>query len=183
MPELIELETERLYLRQWQSADREPFAVLNSDPRVMEFFPSILTREQSDAMASRCASLIQERGWGFWVAETKSGHDFIGFIGLHIPSAELPFSPCVEIGWRLAFPYWGRGLASEGARAVLRFGFETLNLPEIVSFTALGNRRSLAVMERLGMHNSGRFEHPQLPEGSPLRSHYLYRLRRGRHVA
>jgi RimJ/RimL family protein N-acetyltransferase len=172
----IELETERLRLRQWKPADCAPFAALNADPKVMEYFPSLLTRESSDGMADRCESLIAERGWGLWAAETKADRAFIGFIGLHIPSADLPFSPCVEVGWRLAFAYWGKGLATEGARAALRVGFERLDLSEIVSFTAVGNRRSRAVMERLGMSEAGTFEHPQIPEDSALRQHCLYRL-------
>jgi RimJ/RimL family protein N-acetyltransferase len=178
MAGLIEFETERLRLRQWRATDRECFAALNADPRVMAFFPSPLTRTESDALADRCESLIRERGWGFWAAESKSTGEFIGFVGLHTPSDQLPFSPCVEIGWRLAFEHWGKGLASEAARGVLRFAFQSLDVEEIVSFTAVGNRRSRAAMERLGMRESGTFDHPQVPEGSPLRLHCLYRLSR-----
>jgi len=176
MADLIEFETERLRLRQWLPADREPFAALNSDSRVMEFFPSFLTRAESDAMADRCQSLIKERGWGFWAAEYKATREFIGFVGLHTPSTELPFSPCVEVGWRLAFQHWGKGFATEAASEALRVGFHLLHLREIVSFTTLGNRRSRAVMERLGMWESGTFEHPHVPESSGLRQHCLYRL-------
>jgi RimJ/RimL family protein N-acetyltransferase len=176
MTELIEVETKRLRLRQWQAADREPFAALNADPRVMVFFPSPLTRRDSDALADRCQSLIEERGWGFWAAELKNTRTFIGFVGLHTPAAELPFSPCVEIGWRLAFQHWGQGLATEAATQALRIGFDVLGLWEIVSFTALANRKSRAVMERLGMRESGTCEHPQVPQGNPLRLHCLYRL-------
>jgi len=178
MVEVIEFETERLCLRQWKPADREPFAALNSDARVMEFFHSPLTRLESDAMADRCQLLIEERGWGFWAAESKDTQEFIGFVGLHIPSAGLPCSPCVEIGWRLAFQHWGKGLASEAARGALHVGFQLLGLLEIVSFTTIGNRRSRAVMERLGMWESGTFVHPQVPESSSLRRHCLYRLSR-----
>lgn len=176
MAELIKFETNRLRLRQWESADREPFALMNADPRVMEFFPAPLGRVESDAMADRCQSLITERGWGFWVAESKATKAFIGFVGLHIPSPELPFSPCVEVGWRLAFQHWGKGFATEAARGALRVGFELLDLPEIVSFTTLNNFRSRAVMERLGMLEAEMFEHPHVPEGSALRQHCLYRL-------
>ena len=146
MVNLIEFETERLRLRQWLPADREPFAALNSDSKVMEFFPTLLTRAESDAIADRCQSLIEERGWGFWAAECKATQEFSGFVGLHAPSAELPFSPCVEVGWRLAFQHWGKGFATEAASEALRIGFQVLLLPEIVSFTPLGNRRSRAVM-------------------------------------
>lgn len=183
MIEPIEFETERLLLRQWRPADREPFAALNADSRVMEFFPALLTRAESDAIADRCESLIRERGWGFWAAELKTSREFIGFVGLHTPSVELPFSPCVEIGWRLSCLHWGKGLASEAARGALRIGFTSLGLSEIVSFTAVENSRSRAVMERLNMCESGTFEHPQVPEGSSLRLHCLYRLPRGHYDA
>jgi RimJ/RimL family protein N-acetyltransferase len=178
MTELIEPTTARLVLRQWRSSDRSPFAALNADPRVMEFFPSPLTREQSDAMADRCESLIDERGWGLWAVELKADRSFIGFVGLHIPDARLPFAPCTEIGWRLAFDYWRHGFATEAAREALRVGFEVLALEEIVSFTVVANSRSRAVMERLGMKESGSFEHPSLPVGHSLSEHCLYRLRR-----
>ncbi len=176
MVELIEPETERLRLRQWTPVDRDPFAALNADPRVMEFLPAPLSRAESDAMADRCQSLIEERGWGFWAVELKSTSEFIGFVGLHTPSAELPFCPCVEVGWRLAFRHWGKGYASEAASAALRVGFDLLGLKEIVSFATVGNLRSRAVMERLGMRESGTFEHPRVPQGSGLRQHCLYRL-------
>lgn len=186
MVELIKFETKRLFLRQWKSADRTSFAMMNSDPRVMKFLPALLTRTESNAMADRCESLIHEYGWGFWAAELKGSGEFIGFVGLHIPSAQLPCSPCVEVGWRVAFQHWGQGLATEAAQEVLRIGFRVLGFQEIVSFTAVGNRRSRAVMERLTMRESGTFEHPQVPEGSPLRLHCLYRLPRdcyeARHV-
>lgn len=183
MTDLIEFETERLFLRQWTPADREPFAALNADPGVMEFFPARLTRAESDAMADRCEALIRERGWGFWAAELKGSREFIGFVGLHTPSAKLPFSPCVEVGWRLSFSHWGKGFASEAARGAFRVGFTVLGLNEIVSFTAVKNFRSRAVMERLKMCESGTFEHPQVPEDSPLRLHCLYRLPRARYDA
>ncbi|WP_310484732.1 GNAT family N-acetyltransferase [Chamaesiphon sp. VAR_48_metabat_403] len=179
MAALIEFETERLRLRQWIKSDREPFARLNADPRVMEFFPSILDRAASDAMLDRLQTLINERGWGFWAVESKQDNQFIGFVGLHIPSADLPFSPCVEIGWRLAFDYWGKGYATEAAQAALKVGFNRLELPEIVSFTAINNHRSSAVMERLGMNREiETFEHPSLPVGHFLKEHCLYRLSR-----
>ena len=178
MAGLIEPATARLRLRQWRSSDYAPFAQLNADPRVMEFFPSPLTREQSDALADRCASLISERGWGLWAIELKTDSSFIGFVGLHIPTAQLPFSPCTEIGWRLAFDYWGYGFATEAAQEALRIGFEVLGLEEIVSFTTVANRRSRAVMDRLGMTESGLFEHPSVPVGSSLREHCWYRLPR-----
>ena len=178
MAERIEPETERLVLRQWKIADRESFAALNADLRVMAYFPAPLTRPESDAMAGRCQKLIDERGWGFWAVELKTTCEFIGFVGLHIPSAELPFSPCVEIGWRLAYDHWGKGYATEAAKEALHIGFDRLGLNEIVAFTSVGNIRSSGVMERLGMQESGTFEHPQVPKDSTLRQHCLYRLSR-----
>ncbi len=175
MAELIEFDTERLRLRQWCAADREPFAALNADPKVMEFYPTPLDRAESDAMAIRCQALIDERGWGFWAVETKYSQDFIGFVGLHTPAPELPFSPCVEVGWRLAAKHWGNGFATEAARGALRIGFERLGLPDIVSFTSVANIRSRAVMERLGMSQAEEmFEHPAIPVGSALCKHCLY---------
>lgn len=178
MAELLEFETERLRLRQWRESDFEPFAALNADPQVMEFFPEPLGRQESNEMADKICSLIGQRGWGFWALEVKGVEPFIGFCGLHVPTATLPFSPCVEIGWRLSSSHWGKGYASEAAFASLNVAFHRLELPEIVSFTTVGNRRSRRVMERIGMKYSGEFEHPSLPEDSLLRPHVLYRLRR-----
>lgn len=171
--------TERLVLRDWLPGDQEPFHRLNSDPQVMEFLPKPLTREESDAMISRLSLHIAEHGFGFWAVERRSDRAFLGFTGLLRPSFEAPFTPCVEIGWRFAREAWGRGYASEAARASLEFGFTKLGLGEIVSFTVPGNTRSMAVMERIGMRRDldGDFEHPRLPEGNPLRKHVLYRLR------
>ncbi len=173
------LYTPRLILRQWRESDLEPFAALSADPRVMRYFPSTLDRSESDALARRCAALIEERGWGLWAVERREDGAFVGLTGLHIPGDSLPCMPCVEVGWRLVFDAWGRGYATEAARASLRFGFEELHLPEIVAFTVPANHRSRAVMERLGMRRDApTFEHPGLPEGHPLREHCLYRLSR-----
>ena len=172
-------ESERLRLRPWRTEDLPPFAEMSADPEVMAHFPALLDRAASDALALRCQALIEERGWGFWAVECKEDGQFIGFVGLHVPVDALPFSPCVEIGWRLARPYWHRGYASEAARAALRFGFVDLHLEEIVAFTTLGNARSQAVMSRLGMRRTAEnFQHPALPEGHALREHCLYRLTR-----
>jgi RimJ/RimL family protein N-acetyltransferase len=181
MSTLIELETTRLFLRQWRPSDREPFAALNADPVVMTHFPTQLTREDSDALADRCERLIAERGWGAWATEIKATGEFIGCVGLHIPRDDLPLSPCVEIMWRLARAHWGQGFATEAARGALRIGFEVVSLPEIVSFTVPANTRSRAVMERLGMQmDAATFEHPGLPMGHALRTHVSYRLSRDR---
>ncbi|OEZ49314.1 hypothetical protein JAB1_25040 [Janthinobacterium sp. MP5059B] len=179
MQEIIELMTPRLVLRQWRDSDLAPFAALNADPRVMAYFPTALSRDASDAMARRCSGLIDERGWGLWAVALRENDAFIGMTGLHIPAAQLPCSPCVEIGWRLAFDYWGQGYAQEAAQAALQAGYERLQLPEIVAFTALPNVRSSALMARLGMRReAATFEHPALPAGHALRTHCLYRLTR-----
>jgi ribosomal-protein-alanine N-acetyltransferase len=176
-----ELRTERLILRRWSEADREPFARMNRDPTVMEFFPVALSREESDALVDRAIGHFAESGFGPWAAELRDTGAFIGFIGLSVPRFEAKFTPCVEVGWRLATEYWGRGLATEGARAALEWGLTELGLGEVVSFTTVDNRRSRRVMEKLGMicDAADNFDHPQLPEGHPMRPHVLYRLKRG----
>ena len=166
-------------MRDWCDADRAPFAALNADPQVMEFFPALLDRSTSDAGIAAWRRQFAERGWSNWAVETRDGGEFVGFVGLSVPRRTLPCSPCVEIGWRLARAHWGHGYASEAARAALRAGFGTIGLDEIVSFTALGNRRSRAVMERIGLRDAHQdFAHPGVPEGHPLRVHCLYRLDR-----
>lgn len=175
---IIEFNTARLRLRQWREADLEPFAQLNADPRVMEFFPSLLERQASDALAERLQSLIAERGWGVWAVENND-HSFIGFVGLHVPNRALPFSPCVEIAWRLAYEHWHQGYATEAASGALKVGFEQLGLNEIVSFTSIHNLRSQKVMQRIGMNADQRtFRHPEVPDYSPLKEHVLYRIKR-----
>ncbi len=179
MTEIIELKTERLRLRQWKREDFPAFARLNADPEVMEYYPDILNEEESDDMAQRFEALITYRGWGFWVVEKLDNKKFMGFVGLHEPTYDLPVTHCVEIGWRLARKYWGHGYASEAAKASLAVAFEKLDLPEVYSFTSVLNEKSKAVMERLGMIDTNRnFEHPMIPEGSPLREHVLYRINR-----
>jgi RimJ/RimL family protein N-acetyltransferase len=181
-----ELRTERLRLRPWRLADREPFAALNADPRVMEFFPAPLSRAESDAGAARIAAHFEAQGFGLWAVEVIGGTPFIGYIGLAVPAFRAHFTPCTEIGWRLAHDAWGHGYATEGASEVCRFAFETLGLPEIVSLTVPANTRSRRVMEKLCMRRdpADDFDHPRLPEGHPLRRHVLYRLRpRGRPAA
>lgn len=172
-------QTPRLLLRQWKDSDREPFSEMSSDPRVMEHFPSLLSRSESDAVADKIAGLIDEWGWGFWALEEKSSGRFLGFTGLHIPIPELPFSPCVEIGWRLMFSAWGKGFASEAAAKALDVAFETIGLEEVVAFATVGNFRSQNVMERLGMRKDYVFEHPDLDPDSPHRKHILYRISKG----
>ncbi|KFK96819.1 MULTISPECIES: GNAT family N-acetyltransferase [unclassified Serratia (in: enterobacteria)] len=173
---IVSLQTARLRLREWQDSDLPAFAALNADPTVMKYFPARLNREESDALAERIRQFMQQHGWGLWAVEVKEGAPFIGYVGLAIPGDDLPCSPCVEIGWRLAAEHWSQGYASEAAQGVLNFAFNTLNLAEVVSFTAEINQPSRRVMERIGMTFSGEtFEHPRLPVGNPLRKHVLYR--------
>lgn len=173
-----ELRTDRLILRRWRESDCEPFAALNADPRVMEFFPAPLSRAESNAGAARIEAHLEAQGFGLWAAEVLGGPSFIGYIGLAVPAFRARFTPCTEIGWRLAHAAWGFGYATEGATEVLRFAFETLRLPEIVSFTVPANARSRRVMEKLGMRRdpADDFDHPRLPDGHRLRRHVLYRL-------
>ena len=178
------VDTPRLRLRGWQDADREPYAALNADPVVMEFFPALQDRKTSDAAIDAWNEQLATRGWSNWAAERRDTGAFIGFIGITVPKRVLPFSPCVEIGWRLAREHWGQGFATEGARGVLQVAFDRLALDEIVSFTALLNRRSQRVMERIGMRNANAdFEHPAVPEGHRLRPHCLYRITRAEWAA
>jgi ribosomal-protein-alanine N-acetyltransferase len=173
-----DIRTPRLELRRWRASDRAPFAALNADPRVMEFFPSVLNRTESDAFADRIETHFAEHGFGLWAVEIPGGAPFIGFVGLSTPRFEASFTPCVEIGWRLAASHWGGGFASEAARAALAHGFGTLGLREILSFTATPNVRSQAVMKRIGMSHAPEhdFEHPALPPGHWLRPHVVYRI-------
>ncbi|MBL8949125.1 MAG: GNAT family N-acetyltransferase [Myxococcaceae bacterium] len=170
--------TERLVLRGWRPADREPFAALNGDPLVMEHFPKVLSRAESDASADRVEAHFERHGFGPWAVEVQGGAPFIGFVGLLQVGFEAPFTPAVEVLWRLSRSSWGQGYATEAAREVCRIAFEELGLPALVTFTVPANRRSRAVMERLGMtYDPGEdFEHPNLPEGHALRRHVLYRL-------
>ncbi|HEX2463947.1 MAG TPA: GNAT family N-acetyltransferase [Thermoanaerobaculia bacterium] len=174
------LETARLVLRGWRESDLAPFAALNDDPAVMEYFPGRLTRAESDALVARATEHFARHGFGWWAVEVRDTADFLGFVGLLVPSFEAHFTPCVEIGWRLAREHWGRGYAPEAARAALRFGFERLALDQIVSFTVPANLKSRRVMEKIGMHRepADDFDRLSLPEGHPLRRHVLYRLNR-----
>jgi ribosomal-protein-alanine N-acetyltransferase len=180
MPEPF-LRTDRLLLRPWREDDLEPFAALNADPAVMEHFARPLDRPESDAFVARIMAHFAREGFGFWAVEVPGAAPLVGLVGLARPAFEAPFTPCVEIGWRLAREHWGKGYATEAALAALRYGFEELSLDEIVAFTVPGNVRSQAVMGRIGMTRSADddFDHPSLPEGHPLRRHVLYRARPG----
>ena len=151
---------------------------MNADPEVMRHFPAPLSRTESDALAARIRATFDAQGYGLWALELPGQVPFLGFTGLAQPRFDSHFTPCVEIGWRLARAYWGQGYALEAARAALRLGFVHLRLPQIVSFTAVSNLRSRRLMERLGMQRDAGedFDHPALPPGHPLQRHVLYRL-------
>ena len=176
-----EIRTERLRLRRWLPSDLAPFAAMNAAPEVTEFLPTPLTRQESDAIVVRAEASFEQQGFGLWAVEILDAAPFAGFVGLSRPRFDAPFQPCVEIGWRFAPEHWGHGYATEGARAVLAYGFEVIGLGEIVSFTVPANTRSRRVMEKIGMTHdpADDFDHPSLPAGHPLRRHVLYRIARG----
>src|ERR1044072_2089909 len=163
----VTLSSSRICLRPWRDADRDAFAAMNADPRVMAFFRSSLSRAERDAMIDAIGTEFGEHGFGLWAIEVPGVAPFVGFAGLAVPRFSAHFMPCVEVGWRLAFAHWGRGYATEAARLALGYGFGALALAEIVSFTSATNHRSRAVMERLGMHRdpADDFEYPSLPDG------------------
>jgi ribosomal-protein-alanine N-acetyltransferase len=175
-----EIRTSRLKLRRWKDSDLGAFAAMNADPAVMEHFPSVLTRAESDALAKRIREHLGVHGFGLWAVELASRASFVGFVGLAHTRFSEHFTPCIDLGWRLAREHWGKGYATEAAHAVMRFGFECLGLDEIVAFTVPDNVRSRRVMDVLGMRHdaAGDFEHPHVPMGHRLRRHVLYRLPR-----
>jgi RimJ/RimL family protein N-acetyltransferase len=176
------IETERLILRSWVDADLEPYHKINSDEKVIEFLRepmSPMSLEDCKNFIAMANNNIEKLGFGLWAATLKDSEELIGFIGLHPPDFTAHFTPCVEIGWRLGSQYWGKGLATEGARAVLKFAFEKTDLKEIVSFTVPKNLRSIAVMEKIGLQRdlNGDFNHPKLPTDHRLARHILYRIK------
>lgn len=173
------IKTARLILRPWTDEDLEPFAMMNADPRVMEYFPSTKSYEESLTEYRVILDHFKKHGYGLWAVSEHGKTNFIGFIGLSYIDFPAAFTPTVEVGWRLAYEYWGKGYATEGAKASLKYGFEVLNLQEIISFTSVQNLRSRAVMEKIGMLRDPKddFDHPKLPEGHRLRRHVLYRLK------
>jgi len=172
------MRTERLVLRRWRDTDREPFAAMNADPEVMEHYVAPLTPEETNRAVDRIEARFDEHGWGLWAVELVGTGSFIGYTGLDPARTSVPFAPAVEVGWRLAKDHWGHGYATEAARAAVDYGFTTIGLDEIVSFTAPRNVRSQRVMQKLGMTRNPAedFDHPNVPDGHPLRRHVLYRL-------
>lgn len=178
-PSPPQLSTERLLLRRWLDADLAPFAAMSADPEVMEHFPAVLSRDESAALVRRIERCFEERGYGLWAVQVRADDAFAGFVGLDpVLDERLAFAPAVELGWRLARPFWGRGIATEAARAAIAFAFDELALRELVSYTAVRNARSRRVMERLGMRRDPAedFAHPGIAAGDPLAPHVLYRL-------
>ena len=175
-----QITTPRLVLREWRDGDRDTFAAMNGDPRVSEFLVGPVTPADSDDMVDRIERCWRERGYGLWAAERRDSGAFIGYVGLWPATFDAPFTPAVEVGWRLAYTHWGNGFATEGATEALRLGFEVMGMPEIVSFTAHQNIRSIRVMERLGMRRDPYcdFDHPAFEPDDPSRQHVLYRLSR-----
>lgn len=171
--------TDRLRLREWKAADLDPFAALNADPRVMEYFEKSLSRSESDLQVRTIQDHFCKHGFGLWAVESLESSRFIGIVGLWVPTFEAHFIPCIEIGWRLAVESWGRGFATEAAKACLEYAFRQLRAPEVVSYTVPHNLKSRAVMEKLGMKHQidGDFDHPKIFEGHPLKRHVLYRIR------
>lgn len=172
----MRLETDRLILRPWQESDHAAFIAMSADPEVMKYFPQPLTQAQSLAFIQQLSTIMQQNQWGFWAVELKQSGEFIGFIGLAEQTQQFPFSPCVEIAWRLAKAFWRQGYATEGAQAALNYAFQTLKLNKVVSFTAAINHPSEAVMQRLNMHKVTEFNHPKLASAHPLEKHVLYEI-------
>jgi len=179
MTAIVTLRTERLLLRPWRESDCAPFAEMNADPKVMEHFPAVSTHEESDRFVDRIVARMAQQGFGLWAVEVPGVAEFIGFIGLNPADAVLG-RPVLEIGWRLAAEHWGRGYATEGARASLTHAFDALGRDEVVSFTTVGNERSRHVMKKLGMSRRAAddFDHPGVPASWPGRRHVLYRIAR-----
>lgn len=180
-----EIKTERLLLRPWREEDLEPFAKMNADLRVMEYFPSVKSYMDSADEMSRIINCFKTNGWGFWAATLLENEQFLGFIGLHQVHFNAHFTPAVEIGWRLSPEHWGKGYAPEGAKASLAYAFQTLGLNEVVAFTAVENKRSRIVMEKIGMHYDANddFDHPSLAKDHMLCRHVLYRIGRDEWLA
>lgn len=171
--------SKRLIFRSWNDSDRVEFREMNADPEVLEFLHPPLTPEQSDGFVDIIEDELHRKGWGLWAVEAIDGGNFVGFIGFHEALFKASFTPCVEIGWRLKKEAWGRGYATEGALRCLKLGFDDLGFNEVFSFTTESNIRSVKVMEKIGMKYSGKFDHPKVPEGDPLRPHLLYRISNG----
>ena len=175
-----QIETERLLLRAWRAEDIEPYYQINQDAKVIEYLRGALSLNEAEQFINKTNGHLEQRGYTLWAVELKSTAELLGFIGLNYADWEAAFTPAVEIGWRLGSQYWGKGYATEGARACLDFAFNQVGLDEVVSFTVPMNKKSIAVMERIGMRRdmAGDFCHPKLALDHPLSKHILYRISR-----
>ena len=173
------LTTKRLLLRQWETRDFPLFQEINADPRVMEHFPSPLSKQESDFLAQKIQKELEEKDYGLWAIEVPGVFPFTGFVGLHYQDFPSAFTPCIEIAWRLGYDYWGRGYAKEAAKKAIDYAFKTLKLDLLVAFTTPSNKRSWGLMEKLGMTHDPKddFYHPKLPKDHPLGFHVLYKLK------
>jgi RimJ/RimL family protein N-acetyltransferase len=176
----VEIRTERTLLRQWKDSDLPAWIAMNADPDVRRYFPSIQTAETATADAARFSAPIAERGWGAWALEIPGEASFAGFVGLVVQTYAAHFTPAVEIGWQLSHAHWGKGYATEAAKAALNFAFAQLELSEVVSSTVTANMPSRAVMERIGLRYNAAddFDHPRVVDGTPFKRHVLYRISR-----
>jgi RimJ/RimL family protein N-acetyltransferase len=176
----IHFESERLIFREWKEEDRAPFARMNGDPMVMEFLPRSMDAAASDKLVGRFQEHFKAHGYGLYAIERKEDGEFVGFTGLHNVEFEAPFTPAVELAWRLDYEYWGQGYGSEAGKAVLHHAFKTLKLKEVVAFTVHDNERTIRLMEKLGMTHvpGGDFDYPTLPKGHPLGRFVLYKISR-----
>jgi len=173
----MRIETERLVLRPWVESDLEPFTRMNGDSEVMRFFPNTLEPAQTEQFYHNIMHEFSEYGYGLYATEERDSGSFIGFVGFHWARFEVDFCPCVEIGWRLDKKYWGKGYATEGAKACLSHGFSNLKLDDVYSFTSVINQPSQRVMQKIGMQFERFFDHPGVPEGNPLKPHVCYRIK------
>ena len=182
MAKHVDIETQRLLLRRWQVSDIEPFICMNEDPVVMRYFPAALNADETKSFYDSIEQEFSKYGYGLYAAEEKNSECFMGFIGFHWSRFDMDFCPCIEIGWRLDKRYWGKGCATEGAKACLKHGFENLGFDEVVSFTAVENIASQRVMQKIGLRFERYFDHPKVPEGHPLRPHVLYRINKSNYM-
>jgi len=178
----VAIETQRLLLRRWQKSDLDAFTLMNANPDVMRYFPNALHAEETKSFYDSIQQEFSEYGYGLYAVEEKDNGCFIGFIGFHRAIFDADFCPCIEIGWRLDNQYWNKGYATEGAKACLKHGFENLAFDEVVSFTAVENKPSQRVMQKVGMRFEGYFDHPKVAVNHPLRSHVLYRINKDNYV-
>jgi RimJ/RimL family protein N-acetyltransferase len=177
MNKIITLETEHLFLRQWEGDDFVFYCNLTSNKNIMKFFPKTLTKEESDNSAKKFMNIITQRGWGFWAVEEKSTGLFLGYAGLHAPATKFDFSPCVEIGWRISKEYWDNGYVLEAGRKILDCAFNIIGLEEVVYFSSIHNKIAETMVQELGMHKKLYFHHPFVEKENYLSQHYLYKIK------